>query len=203
MDQTQSFYNMHADEFEQKTRSLQNIEWINSFCELLPSKGHILDIGCAYGRDATTFVKKGFQTTGIDYSTTMIEKARKSVPEADFSVQDIREMKFTDQTFSGVWASAILLHVPKNDIPKILETIHRILTASGILFIGVYRGEGEGMITDARYADAQKYYAYFSEDELRQLLAQAGFTVLKLVSREPNSYESKTIIELLARKTEV
>jgi len=199
-DPTKAFYDAHADEFERKTRALVRVQWLKLFINKLPRHGKVLDLGCAYGRDAEIFSKRGFQVTGVDFSRTMIKKARARVPQATFRATDVRHMKFGPNSFDGIWALAILLHLPKRSIPGVLHTLHKILRPGGTLFIGTYLGKGEGLVKDVRYDNVSKYYSYFSAEEMKALLRQAGFSIVKFVPRRPDAYEMHNVLELIARK---
>lgn len=72
---------------------------IIKFIEELKQKnitGTVLDIGCGGGRNSIPFAKAGFKVTGIDYSKSAVELAKKLAEEnnieedqADFKVLDI------------------------------------------------------------------------------------------------------------------
>jgi SAM-dependent methyltransferase len=200
-DGTKAFYEEHADAYEESTKNLQKEHWINDFIELLPSHAQVLDLGCAYGRDSVVFVKNNFTVTGIDFSEAMITKARLNVPEATFIAEDIREMELKENSFDGIWASAVLLHISKQEAKEVLTKLHSSLKDNGLLFLGMYLGEGEGAIKDNRYEDADKYYAFYSEKELFVLLKDNGFSIVKSVARPKDTYERNDVIELIARKT--
>lgn len=57
----------------------------------------ILDVGCGTGSHALILSKRGYSVTGIDVSNTMIGKAKRKAEkenvEAEFFVQDMRNMK--------------------------------------------------------------------------------------------------------------
>ena len=65
-----------------------------------------------------------------------------------------------------------LLHVPQAELSFHLAAVHRALTEGGTLCLAMKLGEGEGR------DELGRFYAYYSEDELREKLETAGFTVL-------------------------
>ena len=199
-DSTKEFYEKYADDFEEKTKERQKENWIESFTKLLPSNGKVLDLGCAYGRDSETFSQKGFEVVGVDFSEAFIAKAKQRVPQAKFIAGDIREVAFGKKEFDGVWASAILLHISKEDTEKVLNNLHDSLQAGGVIFLGMYLGEGEGLVKDNRYEGVEKYYSYFSEEALKGLLQKHGFSIVTSVTRPKDSYERNDVIELIAKK---
>ena len=197
---TIDFYNDQADIFEEKTRTLQKPAWMERFASLLPPHGKMLDLGCAYGRDVKTYHDMGFEVVGVDGSEVMIEKAKKLVPECEFSVGDVRSIELEPESLDGIWASAIFVHIPKKDMPALIERLYRALKSGGKLYAAVYVGDGEGMEADERYAGAAKYYTYFSTEEFRKLLIDAGFSLVDFVPRNKSGYERHDILELIAEK---
>ena len=75
--------------------------------------------------------------------------------------------------YDGIWANFSLLHVPRAGFPAELARIKRALKPGGTLSIGMKLGSGEARDSLGRF------YAYYGEDELRQLLTDVGFTVLR------------------------
>jgi SAM-dependent methyltransferase len=54
----------------------------------------ILEVGCATGRHTQIFQQKEeLQVTGIDIDKSMVDEAKKRVPEAEFIVQDFLDLK--------------------------------------------------------------------------------------------------------------
>jgi SAM-dependent methyltransferase len=66
----------------------------------------ILDVPCGQGRHSIALAKAGLKTTGIDFNTNAIEKARKTAAEqgieTDFVVADMREFSWT-HPFDGAF----------------------------------------------------------------------------------------------------
>ena len=130
----------------------------------------------------------------------MIEKAR-SRSKARFFVMDLTEIEFDDEFFDGVWCQAVLLYIPKKELPKVLNGINRVLKIGGMLFIGLKEGEGEGMIKDERYDYAEKYHAYFTYEEIKGILEKAGFEVIEHdIHVRDVDYLKRSVMSILAKK---
>jgi SAM-dependent methyltransferase len=202
-DPTQQFYESHAAEYESNTRNLQPDELIDLFIKRLPANGTVLDLGCAFGRDCLTFAKRGFRVTGLDYSAPLLQRAMELVPQATFLRQDFRRLTLDASAFDGIWAYTSLLHVEKRLLPHILTSLHRSLKPHGILGVGLREGEGEGMIADARYEGAKKYYAFFTEQEFHKYLTKAGFSIeWSRAWKTGIAYQDKPMLEVLAARME-
>lgn len=198
---TRESYDQTASEYERNVDLLLPLKEAEKFLTLLPRKGTILDIGCGPGRDALFFTERGFSVTGIDFSPAMIERARQKSPKAKFEVMDIEEMDFPIQSFDGAWANASLLHIAKEKFPFTLQTIHRLLRPSGILYLFLKKGSGEGIAKDKRYGDKEKFWSFFDEEELLKLIEKAHFELLeKEVFLPRNTYETHPTIQLFCKK---
>ncbi len=196
-----SVYNETAASYQGNTLKLLPEHKAIRFLSYLPPKAKILDIGCGPGRDAKYFTELGFNVTGLDISEKMIELAKREVPNADFMVMDIENLNFAKNQFDAAWASASLLHVPKDKIPAVLQSIHNILKDEGIFFIALRKGLGEEMLPDNRYGGVEKFWVYFDEDELHDYLKKAGFEILESQTHDiSTSYQTNPWISFIAKK---
>jgi SAM-dependent methyltransferase len=152
---------------------------INFFIKQLNGKG-ILDIGCGSGRDAEYFVNKGLDVVGIDLSDRFIEISRAKVPNAKFIKMDMRNINFPLESFDGIWSMASLLHIPKIEAKDTIRKFREILKTNGIIYISVKLGEGEKFIKRDRYKGLEKFFAFYTESEISDLLEKCGFEIIKL-----------------------
>ncbi len=163
---------------------------VEKFAQALPGK-RVIDIGCGPGHDAYHFSKLGYQVTGLDYSPEMIKSAKefqKSDNPPDFQVGDMRDVGeiFDENSFDGAWVSASLLHIPEEDVPKVLQGIKKIVVKGGKVYIGLKAG-GQG----ARVVEGDKYgkpmvreFIFWEEDNFRRLAEKNGLKVEKIVERK-------------------
>lgn len=192
------FYNTNVQQYRHRTQKLQDTEWLERFKSMLPEGGSVLDVGCAYGRDLVTLAKD-FSVTGIDVSEMMLEEARELVPQATLIHGDILDAELG--AFDGIWASALFVHIPRKKAFKLLKKFASLLKPDGVLFVSTKEGETDGMEYDPRYG-VEKFHAYYSKEELEQLLRKSGFTVLESTSVPPtHEYHTHALIRILARKS--
>lgn len=71
------------------------------------------------------------------------------------------------EVFEGIWASASLLHVPKNELLNALEKLKRALKPKGIWYMSFRYGEGEQHEED-------RYFYDQTEESLTKILEQLG-----------------------------
>lgn len=141
------------------------------FYDLLPS-GKIIEIGSGGGRDARDYLIGKYDYIGTDISKSLLEEAKKLNPGVKFLQRSVYDLKFADNTFDGFWASAILLHIPKNRINKALNEIHRVARNNGVGFISIKKGKGEKEDENGRW------FSYYSKQEFNNILKSNGYKVI-------------------------
>jgi len=184
------YYERHADEYIKNTESLDMRELHSAFIKYLPKHAYILDAGCGSGRDSVIFLSEGFQVTAIDASAAMVKAAiSRKVPAIQMAFQ---EVSFVEK-FDGIWACASLLHVPRMEIEQVLRRLYRALKVSGIIFITLKEGTGEGNSPEGRF------FANYSLEEIKEYLSSVGFWQIVFAKHTPDS-KGKLWINILARR---
>lgn len=198
---TLASYQATAEQFALNVAELAPFESIERFCKLLPTKARIIDIGCGTGRDAKVFSEKGLSVVGIDLCPNMIKLAKAHAPLADFRRMDIEAMSFPEASFDGAWAGASLLHIPKNTISVVLDSIYLMLKPQGIFYLTLREGIGEELQTDLRYGDFKKFWAFYEQNELNEVVKSSGFTILESCIIEKRfAYQQGPSIRIFCQK---
>ncbi|HEX7042742.1 MAG TPA: class I SAM-dependent methyltransferase [Patescibacteria group bacterium] len=200
---TIDWYNKHALEFSQKAGS-SDYGVMDEFAKLLPKGGKVLDAGCGSGRDTDAFREMGFDTTGLDVSDGLIHEAKKNYPKSKFLVGDMRALPFKESDFDGLWAQASLLHFEnRGDVATSLKEFNRVLKENGVLFISVklQTKDKTGMEYDKRFEEP-RFFQYFTEKEMHELLHEAGFTLLSTRVQQSRSRAEIQWIQVLGRKAD-
>ncbi len=172
-------YNKIASHYN-KTHSVHF--WVDELpiFEKYLNKGLIVDLGCGAGRDTEILKQRGYDCVGVDISPGMLSEARDKVPDVMFREMDLSNLDFEDNTFDGFWASASLLHIPKNEVLKALVEFKRVIKEGGIGFISVKEKVemDEGFIPEKRYDDMSRYFSFFEKDEIESYILNAGFSII-------------------------
>ena len=124
----------------------------------------------------------------------MLKIAKESAPNADFLLGDFYQLPFPDAHFDCFWAVASFLHVPKADLPKVLKEARRVTMKHGFGVVAVKeRVEfNEGVISETKAGGIERYFAFYSEPEMRKALEANDLTV-KEVTRERENDEDQTM----------
>ncbi len=179
-------------------------------------KGRLLNIGCAHGPDFLPF-KQSFELYGIDFSTQMLEFARRYAQKFNFAVNlslaDVSHLPYQDKTFDWAIAVATYHHIKyPGERQKAFYELWRVLKPGSEAFITVWHHwqprfwfKGREVTVPWRTKDKtlHRYYYLFSYPELVKLVKQAGFQVLESFPessyRFPIKFFSKNVC-LLVKK---
>jgi 2-polyprenyl-3-methyl-5-hydroxy-6-metoxy-1,4-benzoquinol methylase len=152
-------------------------EW-KKFVKLLPKGGQVLDVGCAGGRDSGAFSEKGFRVVGIDASPVLLNEARRHVPGVRFLQKDVRKLTFPKNSFDGIWAHAVLLHLKRSEIPGVLKSFFQILKLDGVLYVEVKAGKGARYVAEDLLGGQKRFFTFFTKSEMETLIRKAGFKII-------------------------
>lgn len=187
---TIAVYDAMAQKYAKKLDDYAPIPEQERFISLLPPRAQILDVGCGPGRDADYFTVKGFRVTGVDFSEKLLEIARRRAPQAAFYKQDIRSLRFPQLSFDGIWACASLLHLKRHEVSRVVRKFFQLLLSGGILFVMVKKGRGEADIAEELSSHLSRHFTYFQEDELLDLVKDAGFEIVEQYTYNEKDHRS-------------
>lgn len=177
---TISVYNAIAKDYAKKVEEYGPVPERDKFISFLPKGAKILDAGCGSGRDSRYFVSKGFNVMGVDLSEKLLEIAKQNNPSITFFKQDLRKLDFPQESFDGIWACASLHHLRRSEVPKVLKKFFSLLKPRGALFVLVKEGTGEEDVQESLSSGLPRHYVYYSLNELKKLLEDAGFSIVDI-----------------------
>lgn len=145
----------------------QNIDALLGAIEAAPPFT-ILDLGCGPGRDLKTFSLLGHKAIGLDGCASFVEMAR-SFSGCEVWRQDLLHLDLPPAMFDGIFANAVLFHVPSAQLPKVLADLRAALKPGGVLFSSNPRGHNqEGW-------NGERYGSYYDYGTWKAHLEAAGF----------------------------
>jgi len=162
-------YNASAADYANRFSRTEPDGDLQRFIDAIPKGGLVLDWGCGPGNSGAMMQAAGLKAEAIDASEKMVELAQTkyglNAKHASFA--DLDRIDYYD----GIWANFSLLHAPRADMDNHLQAAHRALKQGGLLHIGLKLGSGE------KRDSMERKYTYFQEDELENLLTDAGFSI--------------------------
>ena len=167
---TLSLYDAEAEAYADVNHSDRPYGRLEKFINAMPAGGYVLDLGCGPANFSARMIESGLRVDALDASEGMARVARER-----FGVE-IRVGTFDDVTgeavYDGIWAHFSLLHAPRAEMNRHLATLARALRPGGQLLLGMKLGEGEAR--DRR----DRFYTYYSAEDLEERLALAGLRVI-------------------------
>ena len=177
---TLEHYEQRAQDFWRGTKGhdvSQNLEELLRHLEGQPPF-RILDLGCGPGRDLKAFAELGHVAVGLEGSKRFAAMARQYSHCAVLE-QDLLRLDLPSEGFHGVFANAVLFHVPSQELPRVLQELRSALKPRGVLFSSNPHGDNEEGWQRGRYG------AFHDWDTWRRFMQEAGFEELNHYYRPP------------------
>jgi SAM-dependent methyltransferase len=171
---TLDYYRLNAEAFREGTREhdvSQNLDALLRHIQAQPPL-RILDLGCGPGRDLKALTARGHVAVGLDGTEAFVQMAR---AESGCEVwhQDLLHLQLPSESFDGIFANAVLFHVPSAHLPKLLSQLHGTLKPDGVLFCSNPRGQDEEGWSGDRYG------VWYRWSTWRTHVLAAGFVELE------------------------
>jgi SAM-dependent methyltransferase len=159
------------------------VEGTDKYLSFFDSNASILDVGCGAGEKSKYLVKKGFRVTGIDFSEEMIALAKQQVPAGKFFVKDIKQSLRLEETFDGVFAQAVLLHISKKEVIGVIKNIIKPLKTGGYFYVAVKELRSgkpdEEIVKENDYGyDYERFFSYFTLEEIKGYVTEIGMSIV-------------------------
>jgi len=166
-----AYYNEEAAIRDTSPKQVWKIEVREQFYRLAKceNKNTLLELGAGAGYDSQFFLDSGMKVTAIDLSREMIELCKQKSIEA--YEMDFYDLSRLGKSFDCIWSMNSLLHVPKTDLPQILQGIDSILGCGGLFYMGVYGGvDSEDYYVNDRSA-VPRFFSHYTDEKLKELLS--------------------------------
>ncbi|RMF59190.1 MAG: class I SAM-dependent methyltransferase [Calditrichaeota bacterium] len=193
--QTIQIYDRHAHAYDQhRSRKFFEKKWLDKFIASLPPQGRVLDVGCGAGEPIAKYLLQcGFQLTGVDASSKMLEISRSRFPTATWIKMDMRELNL-ETKFDGIIAWDSFFHLKPQEQREVLILFAKHLSSQGSLLLTVGNEFGE---TTGYVEGEPVYHSSLSPEEYKTILKTIGFKKIEIVL-EDESCDFHSL--LLARK---
>jgi len=152
---------------------------LNFVEKLVPSRGHLLDIGCATGNFMWAARERGWEVRGIE----LIESAARIAQERyglNVEIGSLETVEWPDACFNIITLWDVLEHLP--DPKGALKHCHNLLVPGGLLIFSI-----PNLKSFDRYLfhrvwigwDAPRHFNMFSEITIKRLFELTGFELLE------------------------
>ena len=173
-------YERSAQSFWEGTKDhdvSQNVDALLRHIQTEPPHA-ILDLGCGPGRDLIAFQERGHEPVGLEGAASFVRMARER-SGCEVLHQDFLYLDLPEHRFDGVFANAVLFHVPTQELPRVLSELLNTLVPGGVLFVS------NPHCPDSEEWHGMRYGAYLSWSTWQRYTTQAGFEELEHYYRPP------------------
>ena len=146
---------------------------LDEFAERVGAGGRVLEIGSGPGRDARELERRGLSVRRTDVTPAFVDLMRSAGFEADVLDPLVDDL---GGPYDGVWASAVLLHVDRDDLGTVVARLHDATRPGGTLYLSLKEGDGSAWSTHGHVTGA-RHFTYWREQPLREVLTGAGWQV--------------------------
>ncbi len=143
-------------------------------------EGKTADIGCGSGRDAAYLSQCGFSTVGYDAAPGMVREAKARYEksrydrEAAFSEASLPGLEgIRDGEFTNVLCSAVLMHLPEDEIIYACQNLLRITDTDGTVIVTL-----RSSLEESEREEDGRLYTRIPPDKLILLFESLGGSLL-------------------------
>lgn len=133
------FFGQEYLAFDEHPHTALEIDFLRNVLQL-PTKAHLLDLGCGYGRHAIPLSETGFCVTGLDRSSELLQEAitrqKKAKSHVSFIRGDVRHIPF-QHPFDAIISmfSSFGYFDDENENFLVLQNVANALKTDGLFFI--------------------------------------------------------------------
>ena len=177
-----AIYDEFAETYEANRGQFDMAPILEPFFRSLGKKtGRLLDLGCGAGEPfARTFLDRGWEVVGVDFSEPFLRLARRYAPGMKTIHADMLTVEFNPAQFDAITCVYSLFHTPRDRHPELFAKFHRWLRPGGqALFTYAtqeYTGqpEFEGI---KEFMGRNLFYSHTTPEKLRVQLETADLSI--------------------------
>lgn len=191
-DLTLAAYRAHALRYAQRTPETPS-PLVDDLVGLVPAGSSVLELGCGTGRDADALEAAGLTVDRTDAAAPFVALQHAAGHPA--RVLDARDADYGGP-YDAVFASAVLLHVPRARLRGVLRRARGATRAGGVIAASFKEGDGE--YWSDRKLDAPRHFVLWRADDLTEAFTAAGWSEVS-THREPAGDDGEDWIAVTAR----
>jgi SAM-dependent methyltransferase len=177
-DATLQTYEQYAERYIAASLPVVSAEWgvlLDALVARLLAGSRVLEIGTGPGLEAAYLEARGLVVDRTDATAAFVERLREQGHAA--RLLDVRSGDLGGP-YDAVLANAVLLHLDRAEFAAALRACASATRTGGLLAVTLKEGDGESWSTAKLHAP--RWFVYWREDALRDLLEQVGWSVLDL-----------------------
>jgi len=191
--------NLYPDKAKRKREKLEKL--IKKNIGSLPKGVKVFEIGSADGSNAKYIEKLGYEVTASDIAKDFINTINaKGLKTIKFNVL---EDEFVEKYFA-IFCWRVFVHFTKEDASKVLQKVYDVLEDNGLFIFNAINREVKDVdeewvdFPDEYHMGVERYYKYFSEDELHEIVTKIGYKICDF-HKEGGENNNKWLVYVLKK----
>ena len=179
---TMAYYQKHADTVFKRYQQVEG-GIANFFSSALLPGSRVLDIGAGSGRDVEQLLGLGFDAYGIEPVAELRELAMRETPElvnrmfAGYLPDGLRsalpEALQTPGSFDAIVCSAVLMHLPEEQLPRAMQAMATCLNDNGRMLLSIPASRQD--VGDDYRDPNGRLFSPVTPDQLNTIAESLGF----------------------------
>jgi len=194
--ETMETWNNLATQYQNKFMELNLYNHTYDFiCQkIIKDNAKILEIGCGPGNITSYLLTKrpDFDIYGIDFSSNMIELAKRNNPKAKFSIMDCRQIDNIKSKFDGIVCGFCLPYLSQIDSVKLIRDCYNLLNENGLIYLSFVEGDPSKSDFQVNSSGERIFFYFHNLDDLKTQLVEHKFQDITTVKVEYKKTESVT-----------
>lgn len=189
-------YNIVASAYLEGRKIFNNLPYLEKLTALLPKDSTILDSGCGAGTPIDDYlIDQGYKIKGFDISEKQIELAKKYVPQGEYEVKDMADLREGEYSVDAIVCLYALIHVKREKHLEVLKKFKSFLKENGLLLITMGSSDWEGT---EEFFGAPMQWSHYDAKRNLELVKEAG---LEIVFSEVDKTAGENHLIILARNS--
>lgn len=142
----------------------------------------ILDLGCGPGNLTSILLSRrdDLRVEGWDFAPEMISEAEIRVPQAQFCVRDVMEIKDISKKYDGILCAFCAPYLSPSNLQIFLQEVKRNLKEKGLFYFStmIAQETKEFWMPPKDDAGSELYVHIHCESVLREIFKELGFEVI-------------------------
>ena len=190
---------LDEEKAKRKKEKLQN--FIKENLEQFKKGSKVFEIGSADGENAKHIESLGYNITASDIADAFINETKSKIENTiKFNVL---EDDFKDK-YSAVFAWRVFVHFTKEDLDITLNKVYKALENGGVFIFNIMNRETRDCdeewvdFPNEYHMNAERYYKYFSEKEVNELIQKTNFKINSF-HKEGGESKNKWLVYVLKK----
>lgn len=190
---------LDPEKAKRKKEKLQN--FIKENLGQFKKGSKVFEIGSADGENAKYIKELGYNVTASDIADAFIDETKSKIENTiKFNVL---EDDFKDK-YSAVFAWRVFVHFTKEDLDITLNKVYKALENGGVFIFNIMNRETRDCdeewvdFPNEYHMNAERYYKYFSEKEVNELIQKTNFKINSF-HKEGGESKNKWLVYVLKK----